>query len=120
MPWFRDPLVFLASVPAMEDRSKALDLLVDDASLAQVFRLARSAAEGRVELPWLDVDNAFLIAVARYAGDETAVALDYRARASEPWVVASDVWTEPGACNWRVVAETFTAFAAGLELSLDR
>lgn len=120
MPWFRDPLVFLTSVPAMEDRSKALDHLVGDASLAQVFRFARSAAKGPVELPWLDVDHAFFIAVAQHAGDETAVALDYRTGAIEPRVVASDVWTVPGACHWQVVAETFTAFAAGLGLSLDR
>ena len=120
MPWFRDPLVFLASVPAMEDRSKALDLWVDDASLARVFGFARGAADGPVELPWLDVDTAFFIAVAQYAGDETAVALDYRTGAIEPRVVASDVWTAPGACDWRVVAESFTAFAAVLGLSLDR
>jgi hypothetical protein len=53
------------------------------------------------------VDRAFLIAIARFAGDDTAVGLDYRTGNSTPRVVASDVWTDPRQCRWRVVAETF-------------
>jgi hypothetical protein len=54
-----------------------------------------------LELPWLDVDKAFFIAVAQYAGDDTAVALDYRTSAFDPRVVASDIWTMPGPCRRR-------------------
>jgi hypothetical protein len=121
MPWFADPLDFLCSVQAMALESRSLDRLVEDDTTAQVFRLARSSnATGRVQLPWLDVDQAFFIAVARYAGDDTAVALDYRAGASNPRVVASDIWSEPRRYVWRVVAETFPAFAAAAGLSLSQ
>jgi hypothetical protein len=115
MPWFGDPLVFLASTQAMETQSEALDYLVRDLASAQVFRFARNAtATFPIELPWLDVDKAFFIAVAQHAGDDTAVALDYRTSALDPRVVASDIWTVPGPCNWRVVAETFSGLAADL------
>jgi len=106
MPWFRDPLEFLGSTQQMERESQSL-------------RLAREpAATGPVELPWLDVDRAFFIATARYAGDETAVALDYRTSSSDPRVVASDVWTNSAPCAWQTVAQTFSEFVA--ELRLDR
>src|SRR4051812_14904368 len=73
-----------------------------------VFKFARSAtATVPVALPWLNVNTAFVIAVAQYAGNETAVALDYRTSAVDPRVVASEIWTVPGPGNWRVVAETF-------------
>jgi hypothetical protein len=119
MPWFLDPLDFFASIAEMERESQALDRLVRDETSAEVFRFARGCtAPGPVELPWLDIDRAFLIAGARYAGDDTAVALDYRTSVDDPRVVASDVWTQPSACGWRVVAETFSAFVA--ELGLER
>jgi hypothetical protein len=63
------------------------------------------------------VDRAFLIAVTRLAGDDTAVALDFRTGSSSSRVVASDVWTDPRQCQWRVVAETFPAFTAGVQLT---
>ena len=119
MPWFRDPLEFLGSTQQMERESQSLDRLIQDGEMATLFRLAREpAATGPVELPWLDVDRAFFIATARYAGDETAVALDYRTSSSDPRVVASDVWTNSAPCAWQTVAQTFSEFVA--ELRLDR
>jgi hypothetical protein len=119
MPWFHDPLEFLGSTERMERESQSLDRLVKDDETAELFRFARgSTAAGPVELPWLDVDRAFFIAMAQYAGDDTAIALDYRTSQSDPRVVASDVWTSstpPYA--WRTVTETFSEFVA--ELGLD-
>ncbi|MDR7276609.1 hypothetical protein [Catenuloplanes atrovinosus] len=84
IPWFADELDFLATVHDMEWESCALDHLVEDETTAQIFSLARGGSTVPVSPPRLDVDKAFFIAVARYAGDDTAVALDYRTNASDP------------------------------------
>jgi hypothetical protein len=117
MPWFRDPLDFLASTQQMERESQALDRLIQDDEMAALFRLAREpVATGPVELPWLDVDRAFFVAMARHAGDDTAVALDYRTSSADPRVVASDVWANSAPYAWRIGAETFSEFVAALRL----
>jgi hypothetical protein len=117
MPWFRDSLDFLDSTRQMERESQSLDRLIQDDEIAALFQLAREpAATGPVELPWLDVDRAFFIAIARYAGDDTALALDYRTSSSDPRVIASDVWTSSAPYAWRTVAETFSEFVAELRL----
>ncbi|BCJ39535.1 hypothetical protein GCM10010168_62170 [Actinoplanes ianthinogenes] len=119
MPWFADELDFLATVHDMERRSGALDHLVEDETTAHIFSLVRGSPTAPVSLPWLDVDKAFFIAVAKYAGDDTAVALDYRTNASDPRVVASDIWTEPSRMSWRVVAPAFSSLIDELGLLLD-
>jgi hypothetical protein len=117
MPWFQDPLDFLGSTEQMERESRSLDYLIQDDETAELFRFARgSTATGPVELPWLDVDRAFFIAMAHYAGDDTAIALDYRTISSDPRVVASDSWTGSVPYCWRTVAETFSEFVAELRL----
>ena len=104
MPWFRDPLDFLGSTQQMERESQSLDRLIQDDEMAALFRFAREpTATGPVELPWLDVDRAFFIAMARCAGDDTAVALDYRTGSSDPRVIASDVWTKAPASAQRQI-----------------
>lgn len=117
MPWFRDPLDFLGSTEQMERESQSLDRLIQDDDTAELFRLAREPTPtGPVELPWLDVDHAFFIATARYAGDDTAIALDYRTSSSDPRVVVSDVGSSSAPYAWRTVAETFSDFVAELHL----
>ncbi|MFD1374308.1 hypothetical protein [Actinoplanes sichuanensis] len=117
MPWFQDPLDFLGSIEQMERESRSLDHLTEDDEMAQLFGFARAQpATGPVELPWLDVDRAFFIAMARYAGDDTAIALDYRTSSSDPRVVASDVWNSSAPNTWRTVADTFSEFVAELRL----
>jgi hypothetical protein len=117
MPWFEDPLRFLAGVREMEHESGSLDFLTDDDLTARLFRQARGADRAApIELPWLDVDKAFLIAVNERAGDDVAVALDYRTDPADPRVVASDFWTEPGSCSWREVAPTFSDLVVALDL----
>ena len=116
VPWFADPLDFLADTPDMERQTRSLDRLVDDEESALLFRLTRSRRPDQAELPWLDVDNAILIAICRYAGDDTAIALDYRYDPADPCVVGSDIWTVPNQYRWRTITSTFSAFVEDLGL----
>jgi hypothetical protein len=116
VPWFADPLDFLADTHDMELQSRSLDRLADDEDSAPLFHLTRSRRRGPVELPWLDVDNAILIAICRHAGDDTAIALDYRGDPANPRVVGSDIWTVHNEYHWRTIAGTFSAFVDALGL----
>ncbi|WP_198653529.1 helix-turn-helix domain-containing protein [Actinocorallia populi] len=121
MPWFEDPLDLLADVHEMRRESAPLDWMTEDSATADFFRLARGSRAGDlVELPWLDADLAVLIGVNRNPGDDVALALDYRTGSDDPSVVASDWWTEPHQCAWRIVAPTFSAFAAALGVDVRR
>ncbi|MGW5078475.1 hypothetical protein [Micromonospora echinospora] len=109
MPWFQYPLMFPASLDRMRFENDALDLFADDAPSSQLFRVTRGNRMDRpVDLPWLDADRAVLIAVNRNPGDDVALALDYRTDFADPRVVASDFWTDPSRCSWRLVAPRFT------------
>ncbi|WP_327411683.1 hypothetical protein [Streptomyces sp. NBC_01233] len=117
IPWFESPLDFLTTTGQIESESGSLDFFAGDPTYA-FFREARgSRRETPVELPWLDVEQALLIAVNRIPGDDVALALDYRTDASDPRVVGSDFWSDPPRCAWRTVAPSFSAFAAALALS---
>lgn len=117
MPWFEDPLHFLTSVEAMARESHSLASLTEDAASAQLFRQARGTERPEpIDLPWLDVDMAFLIAVNERPGDDVAIALDYRTDPTDPRVLASDFWTEPGPCSWREVAPAFSALVVAFDL----
>ena len=120
VPWFEDPLIFLTSVDHMHRESRSLDLFADNSRSSELFRVARRSVVGPVELPWLDVELAFLVAVNRMPGDDVAIALDYRSDPSDPRVVASDLWTDPKQCAWRVVAPTLSAFAEMLGLLAEQ
>ena len=118
VPWFEDPVDFFTSVEAMERGNTSLEVFADDEWSREFFREVRgSTREGPVELPWLDVEQAVLIAECRFAGADVALALDYRGDASDPRVLGSDLWTDPRRCEWRVIAPTFSAFVR--ELGLD-
>jgi hypothetical protein len=115
MPWFEDPLMFMADLRDMRFQNNAPDSIVSDRSTREVFRMARgSHSERPIELPWLDADQAVLVAVNERAGDDVALALDYRTDIADPRVVASDIWTDPTRYSWRVVTPTFTDLVAAL------
>ena len=116
LPWFEDPVGFLSRTDLMERESRSLDMYADDERVSRIFHVTRGSVAGPVWLPWLDAETAVLIAVNRHAGDDVAIALDYRSDARDPAVVASDAWTwtYPSAYLWRPVAPTFKAFAAML------
>ncbi|WP_162907537.1 hypothetical protein [Allorhizocola rhizosphaerae] len=102
----------------MDQESASLDMFADDQLSARLFRTVRGSAHGEaVELPWLDIERAVLIAVNRVPGDDVAIALDYRQDHGKPRVVASDFWTDPKQCSWRLVAPSFTAFATDLGIN---
>ncbi|WP_319599632.1 MULTISPECIES: hypothetical protein [unclassified Streptomyces] len=114
IPWFKDPLVFVSNPEQMVYASQSMDMFADDPHSA-FFRQARgSRSAAPIELPWLDVERAVLIATTRNPGDDGALALDYRTDPSDPRVVGSDFWTDPLLCQWRVVAPTFSGFVSGL------
>ncbi|MGW0711329.1 hypothetical protein ACWD4G_36140 [Streptomyces sp. NPDC002643] len=120
IPWFEDPLHFCGSLAEMERESRSMDLFADDGP-SGIFREVRgSESDGPVELPWLDVEKAFLIAVNRNLGDDVALALDYRTDPADPRVVGSDFWGRSSVeCEWRVVAPTFSGFVAAIGLVGD-
>jgi hypothetical protein len=120
MPWFEDPLVFLTRVDLMRRESRSMDRIADDSRSSELFREVRGSVVGSVELPWLDVELAFFVAVNRMPGDDVAIALDYRSDPSDPRVVASDFWTDPTQCAWRTVAPTLSIFAQALGLLADQ
>ncbi|MFJ8011155.1 hypothetical protein [Streptomyces sp. NPDC096339] len=94
-----------------------MDRFADDARSSALFRGVRgNSQQAAVELPWLDVEQAVLVAVNRHAGDDVALALDYRTNPADPRVVGSDFWTNPRQCEWRLVTPTFSAFAHALDL----
>jgi hypothetical protein len=112
---FEDPLDFLASTERMEQESRSLDRYADDPRESRAFHIARGSVAGPIRLPWLDAELAFFIAVNRRAGDDVALALDYRGNADNPAVAASDCWTYPGGGYlWRPVAPSVDAFAGML------
>jgi hypothetical protein len=116
IPWFEDPLTFLTSAFAMGWESGSMDRYADDPHSA-FFREARGSTRTTpLELPWLDIEQAVLIAVNRRPGDDVALAMDYRTDPLDPRVVGSDFWTNPALCEWRTVAPTFSDFVDTLGL----
>ncbi|MFG2125433.1 hypothetical protein [Streptomyces sp. NPDC048710] len=63
IPWFEDPLHFVSDPEQMEFASQSMDMFADDPHCV-FFRQARgSRATVPLELPWLDVEQAVLIAI---------------------------------------------------------
>jgi hypothetical protein len=82
-----------------------------------VYHEARGSKNAEpICLPWLDVELAVFVAVNRFPGDDLAIALDYRTKASEPRVVANDWVQSEGGCIWREVAPSFSEFVRLLGL----
>ncbi|MFJ4848642.1 MULTISPECIES: hypothetical protein [unclassified Streptomyces] len=116
VPWFEDSLAVVSNPEQMTYASQFLDLLADDPH-SDYFSVGRGIhASAPLELPWLDADQAVLIAITRNPGDDGALALDYRTDHSNPRVVGSDFWTNPDRCQWRVVAPAFSDFVTSVGL----
>lgn len=110
VPFIHDPLEFLSSLDRMEQESGSLN---SDADSWMHEYCGRNCDESR-DLPWLDTDLAFFVAINACIGDDLAIALDYRNSRSEPRVVATE-WTDDG-CFWRHVADSFPHFVALIHL----
>ncbi len=110
VPSIDDPLEFLLSLEHMERESGSLN-----ADATEWMHAFHGCKTGELrDLPWLDADCAFFVAINAQAGDDVAIALDYRTSVTDPRVVASD-WTDDG-CFWRQCAETFSEFVRELHL----
>jgi hypothetical protein len=99
-------------IPQFVGRSKVGSLVWSNRSIF-IARGCRVAEP--VELPWLDADRSFFVAVNRWPVDDVRIALDYRTDALDPRVVASD-WGTGQACIWREVAPAFSGFVRLLGL----
>jgi hypothetical protein len=114
IPFLVDPVVFLRTPEAIASESSGR--LADDPQFSAVYHEVRgSRMVEPVELPWLDVDLSLIVAVNRRAGDDVAIALDYRTDVRDPRVVASD-WVSGQGFVWREVAPTFCGFVRLLGL----
>jgi hypothetical protein len=67
-------------------------------------------------LPWLDIEQAYFIAVNRIPGDDIGIALDYRTSNIDPRMVASDWSDDSQGCVWREISPTFSQFVRLMEL----
>ena len=110
VPMISDPVDFLTSCREMERESGSLDYSADP----WMHELHSQRGDVVPELPWLDADLAYYIIVNSVPGHDVAVALDFRHSMHEPRVVASE-WTDDG-CRWCLCAQTFSEFAAMLDL----
>lgn len=111
IPFLYHPVIFL-KVETM--RFESSGVLADDVFSSELFHEARgSKSDIPVELPWLDVEKAIMIAVNLEFGADVGIALDYRTSMDDPRVVASE-WlrSEPLAVEhiWREVTPTLSEF----------
>jgi hypothetical protein len=110
MPYMTDPLVFPASLDIMEGQSRIA--IADDGEPLRIHRGSTWPDES--DLPWLDIERAFVVAFNQIPGDDVAVALDYRADPISPRVVASE-WTNDR-CSWRLVTADLDEFVRELAM----
>jgi hypothetical protein len=119
VPFISEPLNFLLSESDIRRESLSLGRLAKESHLSIAFRIYYGATMTPKCLPWLDAGHALIIAVNRLAGEDVAIALDYRSDYEHPIVVAS-AWTEPSGSmhpsltEWREVAPSFEAFVASI------
>jgi hypothetical protein len=106
IPLLTDPVDFLTSIDRM--RRESPKRMAGDREMERIFHFVSDQA-GVSDLPWLDVNRAVFIAVCRFAGDDTAIALDYRTDANDPRVVAS-AYDDTLGYRWIEVAPSFSAF----------
>lgn len=116
IPWLQGPLEFIESMSWMANENRGV--LADIPRAAKTFQEYRGFnSESKPDLPWLDVDQALLIAVNRIPGDDLGVAIDFRSSLDDPRVVASRWCSDPHRIEWCIVTETFTEFADKLNLT---
>ncbi|MGC5288182.1 hypothetical protein [Micromonospora sp. DT231] len=113
IPWLDDPLDFMTTIDELRLHNRLIAELGTDT--LEFFQIGRGSAARPIVMPWLDLDQAVFIAECRYAGDDIAVALDYRTNPADPRVLATAL---PAArhCSWRQVTPTFTQFVDALRL----
>ncbi|TQJ22477.1 hypothetical protein FBZ33_2730 [Micromonospora sp. A202] len=115
IPWLDDPLDFMTTIDELCLHNRLIAQL--DAGTMQFFQIRRGGAGQPIAMPWLDLDQAVFIAECRYAGDDIAVALDYRTSPIDPRVLATDTATlAQQHLSWRQVTPTLSQFIDALHL----
>ncbi|WP_433465250.1 hypothetical protein [Spirillospora sp. CA-128828] len=74
----------MPTIDQIPEETSDLDRATEEEELGRLFHVARgSAGAGSVQLPWLDLDLAFLIGGAHHT-DTLNIALDYRTDVEDP------------------------------------
>ncbi|GIH19675.1 hypothetical protein [Rugosimonospora africana] len=114
IPWFHDPLDFMLTLDELRLHNR---LIAESADTMRFFCVGRGSAAQPIAMPWLDLDQAVYIAICRYAGDDIALALDYRSSSTDPRVLATDTVTlSRQQVSWRQVTPTLSEFVDALHL----
>jgi len=108
---------FMSDPEWMERESSGA--MADDPECADLFKEYRGSVAAKVrDLPWRDVEQSVLICVCRFAGADTAIALDYRDNKSDPRVIASSYNDSTNSFNgWQEVRKSFSEFQDALGMS---
>lgn len=115
IPWLDDPLDFMTTIDGLNLLNRLISQM--DAGTMEFFQIGRGSAGQPIAMPWLDLDQAVFIAECRYAGDDIAVALDYRTNTTDPRVLATDTATiAQQHLSWRQVTPTLSQFIDALHL----
>jgi len=71
------------------------------------------------DLPWIDVEKSIFIAVCRTAGEDNALALDYRTSRSDPRVICTDWHSGGDSLIWVEICPTFSEFWSWLKREIN-
>jgi hypothetical protein len=113
IPFLSDPVIFIEIENIHRQSTRYLEIM--ERWSFNAISGAKSTVP--VELPWLDIDRAVLIAANQQTGDDVAIALDYRTSIDNPRVVASD-WHNNKQHLWREVTPTFSEFVERIGIKL--
>jgi hypothetical protein len=113
IPFLLDPVIFIEAENMHRQSTKYLEIM----ERWSFHAISGAKSTIPVELPWLDIDRAVLIAANKQIGDDVAIALDYRTSVDNPRVVASD-WHNNKQHLWREVTPTFSDFVERIGIKL--
>jgi hypothetical protein len=117
-PFISEPLVFLETREQMEQQSGPLMGLAESEN-SRFSEYRGSQTVGMRGLPWMDVELSINFAINERPGDDVALALDLRTSTSDPRVIGTDWYSNPGRCMWREVAPRFSEFCRVVGLVAD-
>ncbi len=83
IPFLKEPVDFLMREDQMRFESSGLLADIADASIFN-REYRSSTSKESPDLPWIDVDRSFFIAVNRRLGDDVGIALDLRTSETTP------------------------------------
>ena len=108
-----DPVVFLPfDRMARESRSEPYS-----SKFMNLYKEGVGSTSDVPDLPWVDIEKRFFIAVCGVPGADVGIALDYRISADNPRVVALCYSGDPnGEFYWTHVSDSFDSFVLDCQL----